>query len=239
VRGTWAVLALALAGPTVATFLYFVVLASPAELASKPNPWLQGFYTGSKVLQFSLPVLWLGWWQGQRLRPGPVRWDGWRLGVGFGFLVLVAGLGLYFGALRGAQALNHCAVQLRAKVSDFGLATPAGFIVLGTFLSLIHSLLEEYYWRWFVFGELRRLVPLGTAIVVSGVAFMAHHVVVVAVYFPGYFLSWTVPLSLAVAIGGMFWAWLYHRTGSIWAAWLSHLVIDAAIMIVGYDLLFA
>jgi membrane protease YdiL (CAAX protease family) len=43
-------------------------------------------------------------------------------------------------------------------------------------------------------------------------------------------------LSSAVAVGGAFWAWLYERTGSIYSAWLSHLLIDAGIFWVGYEL---
>jgi membrane protease YdiL (CAAX protease family) len=67
---------------------------------------------------------------------------------------------------------------------------------------------------------------------------MAHHVVVLAVYFPGRFFTAALPLSLGIAIGGMFWCWLYERTGSIIATWVSHFLIDGAIMIVGYDLAF-
>jgi membrane protease YdiL (CAAX protease family) len=44
-------------------------------------------------------------------------------------------------------------------------------------------------------------------------------------------------LSFAVALGGGFWAWLYERTGSIFGPWLSHLLIDAGIFWIGYDLI--
>jgi membrane protease YdiL (CAAX protease family) len=47
-----------------------------------------------------------------------------------------------------------------------------------------------------------------------------------------------LPFSLAVGAGGAVWSWLYHRTGSIYSPWISHLIIDAAIMAVGYDLLY-
>jgi len=47
-----------------------------------------------------------------------------------------------------------------------------------------------------------------------------------------------LPFSLCIAVGGMVWAWLYHRTHTIYSSWISHLVIDAAIMVVGYDLVF-
>ena len=66
---------------------------------------------------------------------------------------------------------------------------------------------------------------------------MSHHVILLSHYLPEYFWSAVVPLSLGVAIGGMVWAWLYQRSQSICAIWASHMLIDAAILIVGYDLL--
>ena len=73
------------------------------------------------------------------------------------------------------------------------------------------------------------------ALLLSSLAFMGHHVIVLAHYFP---IGLTVLFSLAVAVGGAAWAWLYHRAGSLAAPWVSHLLIDAAIMVVGYDLAF-
>jgi len=130
--------------------------------------------------------------------------------------------------------------KIEAKLRHFGLYSPAGFVTLAVFLSLIHSLLEEYYWRWFVFGQLQRCLPAWAAILVSGLAFMAHHVIVLAEFVHGthQFFTKVLPLSVGIAVGGMVWAWLYHRTGSIYSPWISHLLIDASIMAVGYDLVF-
>ena len=74
---------------------------------------------------------------------------------------------------------------------------------MALFISVFHSLLEEYYWRWFVFGRLERSLPLAAAIGISSLAFMAHHVFVLAYYFPGRFWSAAVPFSLCVAAGGV------------------------------------
>jgi hypothetical protein len=52
------------------------------------------------------------------------------------------------------------------------------------------------------------------------------------------FFTLVVPFSLCVAAGGAFWAWLYHRSGSLFAAWISHLQVDVAIMAVGYEMVF-
>jgi membrane protease YdiL (CAAX protease family) len=67
---------------------------------------------------------------------------------------------------------------------------------------------------------------------------MAHHVIVLSQFFPGQFLNAVVPFSLCIGGGGLVWSWLYHRTGSIFSPWLSHLFVDAAVMAVGYDLIF-
>ena len=40
----------------------------------------------------------------------------------------------------------------------------------------------------------------------------------------------------SIAAGGAVWAWIYERTGSLYGPWLSHLVVDAGIFIIGYDI---
>jgi membrane protease YdiL (CAAX protease family) len=137
--------------------------------------------------------------------------------------------------LETSPAFVAAADQIRAKIAGFGIDSVAQYVALGVFYSLAHSFLEEYYWRWFVFGQLRRLTPLWIAILVSAAGFMAHHVLVLSMFF-GW---WTVPtllLSATVAIGGAFWAWLYDRSHSLLGPWLSHLIVDAGIFFVGYQL---
>jgi len=72
--------------------------------------------------------------------------------------------------------------------------------------------------------------------VLSALAFTAHHVILLTVYFPGQFWTAVAPLSLAIAAGGAMWAWLYARTGALYAPWVSHAVIDLAVLAVGWDL---
>ncbi len=89
-----------------------------------------------------------------------------------------------------------------------------------------------------VLVALRRLVAAWAAALISSLAFMAFHVIDLAMFFPGRFLTLALPLAVCVGIGGAAWCWLYQRTGSLYAPWLSHLVMDAAIFAVGYDLAF-
>lgn len=235
-------LVFAMAWPTVMTVIYFVVLASPPgtdQEEQEPSRLVQIAYSGGKAIQFLFPFAWVLLWERAWPKVTAPRRAGLGLGLGFGLLVSAAILALYVGFFRGSPWFDGVADQVRSKLNAFGLGTPVGFLFLAMFLSLLHSLAEEYYWRWFVFARLQRLVHLPTAVVLSSLAFMAHHVVVLAAFFPGRFLTLVLPFSLALAVGGSFWAWMYDRYGTLYPSWLSHALIDLAIMAVGYDLVFS
>jgi membrane protease YdiL (CAAX protease family) len=56
---------------------------------------------------------------------------------------------------------------------------------------------------------------------------------VIATFF-GWTNSLTYFLSISVAVGGAVWAILYRRSGNLVAPWLSHLIVDAAIFLIGF-----
>jgi membrane protease YdiL (CAAX protease family) len=125
--------------------------------------------------------------------------------------------------------------MVAAKVRDMRLVTPGLYLSFALFLAVPHSLLEEYYWRWFAFGQLRRVAPLGWAIGISSLGFMAHHVIVIQQLLHG---PWALSLFLAgcVAAGGAVWAWMYDRQRSLYGPWVGHFLVDAVVMYIGFDL---
>jgi uncharacterized protein len=251
---SWPAVLFGLAFPSLVTVTYFV------WLAGQPRVLQHGAYVIGKTVQFVFPAAWVFW---ITRRPRPWAWPrrrglgvapafrvlprcgsgrrpnlqrGLGLGTAFGLLVFAVMLVLYHGLLKPQGVFEGGPAEaIQAKVRGFGVAGVWQFVTLGAFYAIGHSLLEEYYWRWFVFGQLRLACRAGTAIAVSSLGFMAHHVILMAVYF-GWSSPWTYGFSLAVAIGGVFWAWLYERSGSLLGPWISHLLIDAAIFTVGYDL---
>jgi len=231
-RADWAAVAFTMVLPTLVTWLYFVLLARHAPALQ------QTAYGIGKTIQFAFPLVWVLAIQRRRLQWKPPGTAGLLEGCVFGLMVLLAMFLLYHAWLKPAGFLDETSEAGRAirdKVTGFGVASFPRYLVLGTFYSLFHSLLEEYYWRWFVFGQLRRLVSAPAAIVISSLAFMAHHVILLSIYF-GWFSPTAILFSLGVAVGGAVWAWTYHRSDSLYGPWLSHLLVDAAIFIVGYDL---
>jgi membrane protease YdiL (CAAX protease family) len=231
------VLIFALLFPTVTTWLYLVVLGSEPGAAAQPSLAVRISFAVGKVIQFALPLVYVGCLERDRIRlAGPTR-RGMGMGIGFGLLVGLAMIGLFFGGLGQTELFAETPAKIDRMLRDMSFATPGKYLLLAVAYSVGHSLLEEYYWRWFVFGWLRRHVPVGAAIGVSALGFMAHHVVLLTVFFPGRFWVLALPLSLGVAVGGAVWAWIYHRSGSLYAVWISHGLVDAAIMAIGYKML--
>ena len=153
------------------------------------------------------------------------------IGVAFGLAVFA--LAVLLLIIPGSrESLISFGPQIRDQVDDFGGLKY--YFALGAFICVIHSALEEFYWRGFVFGHLRHLVPAWAAHILAALAFTAHHVIVLNQFFsPG--IAWT--FSLCVAIGGLMWSFLYQRHGTLLGAWISHLICDVAIITIGWYLI--
>lgn len=215
--------------PTIATLLYFIVLSG--------STWMKGVYFVSKILQFAFPMAWVLFAQHRRPKLRMPQASSVFMGLGTGGVIVVVGLLAYFAFFKQSEMLTNAPDLIAAKVTDMGLTSPVMYILFALFLAVPHSLLEEYYWRWFVFGQTRRITGVGIAIIVSSLGFMAHHVIVIHQFLQH---GWgaTVFFSLCVATGGAIWAWLYQREKSLYGPWVSHLMVDLGIMAIGYDLLF-
>ncbi len=222
-----AAIAAVLVFPTLATWLYFVVLSG--------RPAMSLLYGASKVVQFAFPLVWVLAIQRRRLTLA--RPDGRSLawGAGFGLFVVGIALAAYYGYFKHSAYLEQAPAMVAAKVRDMRLVTPGLYLSFALFLAVPHALLEEYYWRWFAFGQLRRVAPLGWAIGISSLGFMAHHVIVIQQLLHG---PWALSLFLAgcVAAGGAVWAWMYDRQRSLYGPWVGHFLVDAVIMYIGFDL---
>lgn len=214
--------------PTLATWLYFVVLPG--------SRWMLPVYAVCKVVQFAFPVVWVVFVE--RSEPRLLRKPS-RSGLLGGLLSGVAISAFLFliweTLLAGGPLAARAGQAASTKLAGFGIETAGGYLLLAVFYSVFHSLLEEYYWRWFVFGHLRRSLPVTTAAVLSSLAFMSHHILVVG-ELAGAYNARTWLLASTVGVGGLIWAWLYHRSRSLYGPWLSHALVDAALLWIGYGL---
>ena len=227
----WIAIVFAMLFPTLVTLVYF------EWLKDSEASFQQIAYGVGKVLQFGFPVVWVLIWYRHKLNRSDQRdskqiW----LGVGFGFLVVAAMFTVYFLLIAPSEIAADLTAMVKEKVGGLEVNSVWKYAGLGCFYTLGHSFLEEYYWRWFVFDYLKKFTTTLWANVLSSLGFMAHHVILLAFFF-GWSSPLTYLLSSCIAVGGMVWAWQFHRTGRLLAPWISHMIVDAGIFALGYFLI--
>ncbi|MEM7577652.1 MAG: type II CAAX endopeptidase family protein, partial [Planctomycetota bacterium] len=198
--------------------------------------WAKVAFGLAKIWILLAPLLWL--WKVERVRLRIPRWSNRGMGLahGTGVLIFAVIAGTYYGL---AHAWIDPAVMLE-KVRQFGLDRLSLYLLGALYWCTINSLLEEYFWRWFVYERLRDVLPrsaagIGSAVVACGLLFTAHHVVALSVYFDA---RTTALASLGVFVGGVTWSWLYAKSGNIYAAYVSHVWADIIIFWIGWQLIF-
>ena len=213
--------------PLAASLFYFVLFSD--------QPWARVLYGATKVFTLLWPLLAVRLVLGENLPSPFVNLRRHLLAVPLGALagLLVVGLMAGLMATPAGAVVLQSADAIRAKAQQLGLLEH--YLAFAVFLSLVNSAVEEVYWRWFVYGQLRRLLPGWRAHALAGAAFAAHHVVVVTQFFP---LGVGLCFGAAVGLGGVIMSVLYERQRTLCGAWVCHLVADLGIMGIGYGLLF-
>lgn len=110
--------------------------------------------------------------------------------------------------------------------------SPSTFPLVALYITLGNSLLEELFFRGFVFLELKALGRDSLAWVFSALVFALYHVFLMDGWFhPFFFLLFTAGL----AVGGLIFNWL-DRRGSLWPSWLVHMGANLATNLIGLHL---
>ena len=221
---------IALCLPSLLTWAYFVALEG------QKSQFQQITYLICKGVQFSFPLLWVKFALHRGFRGEKSRTFGIPESVSFGLYALIVILITYFFWVKPQGYFDPLMQILHRKLFQYGIDNEKKYFILAAFYFIFHAFLEEYYWRWFVFGELTHIITFSKALLISSVGFMAHHFILLTVFFPD---SFWIPFlfSFLAGLGGAFWAWLYFRSHSLLGPWLSHSLVDAAIFIIGYDLI--
>jgi uncharacterized protein len=155
---------------------------------------------------------------------------------------LVAGLvlgGAMFAVIVGAYSwVGHTwldAAFIRKTAATIKLTSYSTFLLFGFYFTFVNSLVEEYFWRWFIDRQCRILLTKYPATLLSAALFTFHHVLILKFYAPD---GRVVILgSLGVFVAGLIWSICARQTKSLWVSYLSHLLADAALHLVAARLL--
>ena len=229
-RRTLAFVIPAMALPLCASLVYFVLLAGSTVAMV--------IYAATKVFTVVWPVFVAFGVEGYRFTRSGVAWRkhlaALPLGIMTGLLIGSVIIGSYSFEPIG-DYVRGFRDEITAKVTEMGIFDPVRYVVFCIFLAGLHSLIEEFFWRWYVFGRLIKVVGRGTAYLAASFAFAAHHYVLLGCYFS---TVGTVIFGTCVAIGGALWCWMFRRQSTLAGSWISHALVDVAIFYVGYHLIF-
>ena len=195
------------------------------------GPIGQTIYFISKLYIFSFPLIW--WLKVDRksISFSPMNRGGLGVGIATGVVIsLFIWLGYQWF---GDQVIDP--QKMRGLAAEAGFAKLRVYLVMVLMLSFGNALMEEYVWRWFVFTKSKVLWGTLAAAVVTGIFFSVHHAFAL---YPQFGWPLTLIGSLGTFIGSLVWSWCYHRYGSLWPAYASHVVIDLMVFFIGYQILF-
>ena len=103
-------------------------------------------------------------------------------------------------------------------------------IVLFLFFMIVaNSILEEVYWRGYIFSRLKGMTTTRNIILFTSLFYCSYHLITTLYIFP---VVYSLLLTLVVFIAGLIWGYLRDRYDSLAAPVISHLLADLSIMLV-------
>jgi len=152
------------------------------------------------------------------------------------------GRGLVSGFVLGGVIFAAWQWLFQGQISGVGIAAKLTSLHLldhywsvALFIAMINSLMEEWYWRGFVFERLKNMQLAGPwVILLGGIGFGFHHYFTLIVYFP---LPVTLFFTFATMVAGVLWSWMRYRGVSLVDCYISHLIADVSLLWIGWQLL--
>ncbi|PPA71173.1 CPBP family intramembrane glutamic endopeptidase [Jeotgalibacillus proteolyticus] len=146
------------------------------------------------------------------------------LGAGSGLLFFL----FIFGGLNGLHVYLMDLNKLRVLLLEWGIEGTVEWLLVVVLL-LINPILEEIYWRGFMFDRLRDKMKAGGTIFFTAFFYTLYHMLSVIPIFYGIA---SLAAIIPVFIAGLFFGYLREKTGSILAAIISHALSDLGIVAV-------
>ena len=149
---------------------------------------------------------------------------------------LLLGVGIYvliLGACFAVSPFYDFSVIVDSLSSTTGV-TKDNFLFVSLYISFVNSLLEEFFFRGFVFVNLKKGTNRITAYAVSSAAFSLYHVAMMIGWFNiGLFLLVLVGLG----VGGIIFNYLNEKHQSVYTSWFVHMFANFAINTIGFILM--
>lgn len=147
------------------------------------------------------------------------------IGLLFGLLSFAVLMVAYY-YLQSLIDFKTIIIELETKLK----VNPLNFLIVGLYITLFNSFIEEFFFRGFVFLGIYKAGKPAAAYFYSSLLFALYHIMI--------FRNWfTLPLFLLALFGlfvvGLLYNWMDTRSRNFVNSWISHIFADAAIILIG------
>jgi membrane protease YdiL (CAAX protease family) len=192
----------------------------------------QACFTLTKIWLVILPIYWRFIWEKKVIKIPKITFKQINLGLILGLIMSAIIIAAYW--FIGLKYLNI--TEIRTQATAVGITKVSIYFLAVMYWSFINSLIEECVWRGFVYRQCRIWQSKLMAIVTSALFFTLHHIIGLFFYLQNPLLA--IVSSFGVFTAGVIWSFCYQRSG-FWVCYISHILADLAIGLVGWHLLFS
>lgn len=193
-------------------------------------------YWACKLWIAAFPAAWTRWIERERWSWSPAKQGGFGAAIALGLLMAAVMVGAYAVVLSTGSI---DVAKMQALAAKNHLTNIWVYLFFALVISSLNALMEEYVWRWFVFRQCERVLPMWRgwlAVLIAAGLFTVHHTSALLAYF-----DWRIALlgSVGVFAAGVIWSAMYRNYRSIWPPFVCHIFADFAMFGIGWHLLFA
>lgn len=140
-------------------------------------------------------------------------------------VVLCMGIGLAAVYLMGYFFLKQSLKigVMVAQLNQSASINAKNIIFIGLYIIVFNSLLEEFFWRGFMFKELKELIGPWMAHAFTGIAFSFHHIMF---YFNWFGYTLLILVTAGLIIFTILMNFIFQRYQDLFSCWLIHGMVD-------------
>lgn len=149
------------------------------------------------------------------------------------FYSIGLGLVIYFGILAVYFLIeNFINLDNIAEVLDKSVkVNKNNFLWIALYISFINSLLEEFFFRGFLFLNLKKVSNRKFAYIISAFAFSIYHVAIMANWFNSAIFLLVIT---GLFISGIIFNYLNEKNENIYNSWIVHMMANFSINTIGF-----
>ncbi|MFA7245433.1 MAG: CPBP family intramembrane glutamic endopeptidase [Candidatus Magasanikbacteria bacterium] len=106
-------------------------------------------------------------------------------------------------------------------------------IFIGLYIIIFNSLLEEYFWRGFLFAKLDKILKPWQAYLITGVAFSFHHVMF---YYNWFNLGFFVLVTFGLTVYALIMNYVFKKYQDLFSCWYVHIFADIAQIFIAFKI---